>query len=78
LFSAIVVLQVCRQSNYHKHALFLAEKYKQHDWYAHGNVMSYYTYACRYVKIQLEDINQYRDALDYIKRCPPQSVSDHS
>lgn len=32
--------------------------------------------TCRYVKIQLEDINQYRDALEYIKKCPPQSVSN--
>ncbi|XP_065898178.1 vacuolar protein sorting-associated protein 11 homolog [Dysidea avara] len=61
IFDVETAIKVCRQSNYHKHALFLAEKYKQHDWY---------------VKIQLEDINQYHDALDYIKRCPPQSIPD--
>ena len=43
--------QVCRQAGYFKHALFLAEKHMQHDWY---------------LKVQLEDIKDYQKALNYI------------
>ena len=71
-------VQVCRQSNYHQHALYLAEKCQQYDWYVQmaSCQQLHLQYTHRYVKIQLEDINQYRDALEYIKRCPPQSVSN--
>lgn len=42
---------MCRQANYYKHALFLAEKHNKHEWY---------------LKIQLEDIKDYQRALEYI------------
>ena len=44
-------IKVCRQASYHEHALYLAKKFQQHEWY---------------LKIQLEDVNSYHDALDYI------------
>lgn len=40
---------------YFTHAVFLAKKFKQHDWY---------------LKIQLEDVKQYQAALDYISTLP--------
>eukprot|EP00057_Strongylocentrotus_purpuratus_P015993 XP_011670467.1 PREDICTED: vacuolar protein sorting-associated protein 11 homolog [Strongylocentrotus purpuratus] len=46
-----VIRKVCRQAGYFKHALFLAEKHMQHDWY---------------LKVQLEDIKDYQKALNYI------------
>jgi hypothetical protein len=42
---------VCRQASYYGHALYLAEKFQQNDWY---------------LKIQLEDNKDYQKALDYI------------
>lgn len=50
-FDVETAMKVCRQAGYFKHALFLAEKHKQHDWY---------------LKIQLEDIKDYLKALHYI------------
>ena len=42
---------MCRSAGYFSHALYLAEKHEEHDWY---------------LKIQLEDIKDYQKALDYI------------
>jgi len=50
-FDVETAIKVCRQASYHEHALYLAKKFQQHEWY---------------LKIQLEDINSYTDALDYI------------
>ncbi|XP_033108411.1 vacuolar protein sorting-associated protein 11 homolog isoform X2 [Anneissia japonica] len=52
-FDVETAIKVCRQAGYYKHALFLAEKHGQHDWY---------------LKIQLEDIKDYQKALQYISR----------
>nr|XP_054754971.1 vacuolar protein sorting-associated protein 11 homolog isoform X1 [Lytechinus pictus] len=50
-FDVETAMKVCRQAGYFKHALLLAEKHKQHDWY---------------LKVQLEDIKDYQKALNYI------------
>nr|XP_006822187.1 PREDICTED: vacuolar protein sorting-associated protein 11 homolog [Saccoglossus kowalevskii] len=50
-FDVETAIKVCRQASYYAHALFLAEKHGQHDWY---------------LKIQLEDIKDYTKALNYI------------
>ncbi|XP_064651834.1 vacuolar protein sorting-associated protein 11 homolog [Lineus longissimus] len=50
-FDVETAIKVCRQASYYKHALYLAEKHSEHDWY---------------LKIQLEDIRDYQKALKYI------------
>lgn len=50
-FDVETAIKVCRQAGYHEHALYLAKKNQEHEWY---------------LKIQLEDINNYTDALEYI------------
>jgi hypothetical protein len=54
-FDVATAIQVCRQANYHRHALALAKKYKKHDWYLH---------------IQLEDMHHCQDAMEYISQLP--------
>eukprot|EP00794_Sanderia_malayensis_P012216 gene12216-13473_t len=50
-FDVETAIKVCRQAGYFTHALKLADKFNQHDWY---------------LKIQLEDIKNYKNALKYI------------
>ncbi len=50
-FDVETAIKVCRSAGYFSHALYLAEKHEEHDWY---------------LKIQLEDIKDYQKALDYI------------
>lgn len=50
-FDVETAIKVCRQAGYFKHAVYLAEKYEQHDLY---------------LKIQLEDLKDYQRALSYI------------
>ncbi|XP_074656340.1 vacuolar protein sorting-associated protein 11 homolog [Tubulanus polymorphus] len=50
-FDVETAIKVCRQAGYYEHALYLAETHQQHDWY---------------LKIQLEDIKDYKAALEYI------------
>lgn len=50
-FDVETAIKVCRSAGYYKHALYLAEKHSQHNWY---------------LKIQLEDIKDYENALDYM------------
>jgi len=54
-FEVETAIKVCRQAGYYNHALDLAEKYKEHEWY---------------LKIQLEDNKNYRQALKYISKLP--------
>eukprot|EP00795_Rhopilema_esculentum_P008547 gene8547-14548_t len=54
-FEVETAIKVCRQAGYYRHALDLAEKFEQHEWY---------------LKIQLEDIKDYKKALKYISRLP--------
>ncbi|KAM9989103.1 hypothetical protein ACTFIY_005145 [Dictyostelium cf. discoideum] len=51
-FDVETAIKVCRQGGYFDRALFLASKHSRHDWY---------------LKILLEDLNEYRKALDYIQ-----------
>ncbi|XP_036368498.1 vacuolar protein sorting-associated protein 11 homolog isoform X3 [Octopus sinensis] len=50
-FDVETAIKVCRQAGYYEHALFLADKYNIHKWY---------------LKIQLEDIKDFKKALEYI------------
>jgi len=54
-FDVETAIRVCRQAGYHQHALQLAEKHNKHKWY---------------LKIQLEDTQEYQKALAYIKKLP--------
>ncbi|XP_056449620.1 vacuolar protein sorting-associated protein 11 homolog [Gadus chalcogrammus] len=54
-FDVEIAIKVLRQAGYHSHAVFLAEKHAQHEWY---------------LKIQLEDLKNYLEALRYIGRLP--------
>lgn len=54
-FDVETAIHVCRQAGYHGHALKLAQKSGHHDWY---------------LKIQLEDLKGYSEALDYISNLP--------
>ncbi|XP_019628396.1 PREDICTED: vacuolar protein sorting-associated protein 11 homolog [Branchiostoma belcheri] len=52
-FDVETAIKVCRQAGYYDHALSLAERHSQHEWY---------------LKIQLEDIKDYQKALTYISK----------
>jgi hypothetical protein len=54
-FDLTTAITVCRQAKYFKQALFLAKKFDQHEWY---------------LRIQLENVCDYKDALDYIAGLP--------
>ena len=52
-FDIETAICVCRSAGYYEHALFLAEKHAQHNWY---------------LKTQLEDVHDYKKALEYMKK----------
>jgi len=52
-FDVDIAINVCRKAGYFKHALSLAEKHNKHDLY---------------LKIQLDDQKDYREALTYISK----------
>ncbi|KAI1230668.1 hypothetical protein IHE44_0008543, partial [Lamprotornis superbus] len=54
-FDVETAIKVLRQAGYHSHAVYLAEKHEHHEWY---------------LKIQLEDIKNYQEALHYIGKLP--------
>lgn len=54
-FDLETAISVCRQAGYFTHAVFLAKKFAQHDWY---------------LKVQLEDEKNFQDALKYIATLP--------
>ncbi|KAA0704039.1 Vacuolar protein sorting-associated protein 11 -like protein [Triplophysa tibetana] len=54
-FDVEIAIKVLRQAGYHSHAVFLAERHVHHEWY---------------LKIQLEDLKNYQEALRYIGRLP--------
>ncbi|MGH0129778.1 UNVERIFIED_CONTAM: hypothetical protein FKN15_059462 [Acipenser sinensis] len=54
-FDVEIAIKVLRQAGYYSHAVFLAEKHTHHEWY---------------LKIQLEDLKNYQEALRYIGRLP--------
>ncbi|NXE78887.1 VPS11 protein, partial [Cochlearius cochlearius] len=54
-FDVETAIKVLRQAGYYSHAVYLAEKHAHHEWY---------------LKIQLEDIKNYQEALRYIGKLP--------
>eukprot|EP00055_Hartaetosiga_balthica_P005109 m.14455 g.14455 ORF g.14455 m.14455 type:complete len:1016 (-) comp4316_c0_seq1:135-3182(-) len=54
-FDLETAIKVCRQAGYYKNAVFLSRKFAQHEWY---------------LKIQLENLHDEANALDYISRLP--------
>ncbi|CAN1121102.1 Vacuolar protein-sorting-associated protein 11 homolog [Linum perenne] len=50
-FDVETAIRVCRAANYHEHAMYVAKKSGRHEWY---------------LKILLEDLGRYDEALQYI------------
>ncbi|KAF3443276.1 hypothetical protein FNV43_RR12958 [Rhamnella rubrinervis] len=50
-FDVETAIRVCRAANYHEHAMYVAKKAGRHEWY---------------LKILLEDLGRYDEALQYI------------
>jgi tetratricopeptide (TPR) repeat protein len=50
-FDVETAIRVCRSANYHEHAMYVAKKAGRHEWY---------------LKILLEDLGNYEEALEYI------------
>lgn len=59
-FDLDTAIRVCRQAGYFEHASYLAKKYERHE---------------DYLRIQIEDAENYGDALAYIRKLGPEAVS---
>lgn len=55
-FDVETAIRVCRAANYHEHAMYVAKKAGKHEWY---------------LKILLEDLGRYEEALRYISSLEP-------
>ncbi|KAI7820795.1 hypothetical protein BC939DRAFT_217617 [Gamsiella multidivaricata] len=55
-FDLETAIQVCRQAGYYEHAVYLAEKFEEHDLY---------------LTVQIDDVKQYNRALAYMRRLGP-------
>nr|XP_010942636.1 vacuolar protein-sorting-associated protein 11 homolog [Elaeis guineensis] len=55
-FDVETAIRVCRAGGYHEHALYVAKKAERHEWY---------------LKILLEDLGRYHEALQYISSLEP-------
>ncbi|KAK7350509.1 hypothetical protein VNO77_09207 [Canavalia gladiata] len=55
-FDVETAIRVCRAANYHEHAMYVAKKAGRHEWY---------------LKILLEDLGSYEEALEYISSLEP-------
>nr|XP_043629208.1 vacuolar protein-sorting-associated protein 11 homolog [Erigeron canadensis] len=55
-FDVETAIRVCRAANYHEHAMYVAKKSGRHEWY---------------LKILLEDLGRYEEALQYISSLDP-------
>ncbi|KAF9197012.1 hypothetical protein BGZ50_002723 [Haplosporangium sp. Z 11] len=55
-FDLETAIQVCRQAGYYEHAVYLAEKFEEHDLY---------------LTVQIDDVKQYDHALAYMRRLGP-------
>ncbi|XP_073283339.1 vacuolar protein-sorting-associated protein 11 homolog [Primulina huaijiensis] len=55
-FDVETAIRVCRAANYHEHAMYVAKKAERHEWY---------------LKILLEDLGRYDEALQYINSLEP-------
>lgn len=60
-FDLDTAIRVCRQAGYFEHASYLAKKFKRHE---------------DYLRIQVEDTGNYKDALAYVRRLDPEAVSN--
>jgi hypothetical protein len=58
-FDLDTAIRVCRQAGYSDQAGYLAKKYERHE---------------DYLRIQIEDAERYKDALDYIRRLGLEAV----
>ncbi len=58
-FDVETAIRVCRQAGYFEQALRLAQDREKHEWH---------------LKILLEDLSDYRQALKYIQNLPPNLV----
>lgn len=55
-FDVETAIRVCRSAGYHEHAMYVAKKAERHEWY---------------LKILLEDLGNYQEALEYISCLEP-------
>ncbi|KAF8414230.1 hypothetical protein HHK36_002230 [Tetracentron sinense] len=58
-FDVETAIRVCRAAGYHEHAMYVAKKAGKHEWY---------------LKILLEDLDRYQEALEYISSLEPSQV----
>ncbi|TPX63051.1 hypothetical protein SpCBS45565_g06884 [Spizellomyces sp. 'palustris'] len=58
-FDVETAIRVCRQGGYHEHALWLAKKFGEHEWY---------------MRIQLEDLKQYSETVEYLSELEPREA----
>jgi hypothetical protein len=58
-FDLDTAIRVCRQAGYYDHAIYLAKKYEQHQ---------------EYLRIQIEDRQEWVDAVRYIRTLGPEEV----
>jgi hypothetical protein len=58
-FDLDTAIRVCRQAGFYEHATYLAKKYGRHE---------------EYLRIQIEDAQQYDDALAYLRNLGPEAV----
>jgi len=58
-FDLDTAVRVCRQAGFYEHATYLAKKYGRHE---------------EYLRIQIEDAQQWDDALAYLRNLGPEAV----
>lgn len=58
-FDLDTAIRVCRQAGYFEHASYLAKKYERHE---------------DFLRIQIEDASNYKDALTYLRRLGVEAV----
>ncbi|KAI9088717.1 hypothetical protein DFS34DRAFT_708836 [Phlyctochytrium arcticum] len=58
-FDIETAIRVCRQGGYHEHALYLAERFGEHDWY---------------LRIQVEDLKGYAETVAYLAKLDPREM----
>ncbi|ORX60289.1 hypothetical protein DM01DRAFT_1361468 [Hesseltinella vesiculosa] len=61
-FDLETAINVCRQAGYYEHAIYLAEKFQEHDLY---------------LDIAIEDMRDYETAIQYLRKCGPAEADKH-
>ncbi|GMK53786.1 hypothetical protein CspeluHIS016_0103720 [Cutaneotrichosporon spelunceum] len=61
-FELETAIRVCRQAGFFEHATYLARKYGRHE---------------EYLRIQIEDAEEYKDALEYLRSLGPQACEEN-